>query len=134
MSFRITPGTNLHLSRKFWKYVFVGKSVRKYFSQISRKYIGEFSENSLHSWVRYITKRSLTGLARARLVFTGPWSFHTALASLGYMKDIGLVNPGTVLLPGNFIAKARLKTLCNKFSNRCCFLTMYQIFLIQISF
>ena len=33
----------------------------------------------------------LTGLARAIPGFTSPWPFHTAVASSGCMKDLGLV-------------------------------------------
>ena len=73
-----------------------GKFVKKYFS----KNIAGFLENFRHSKSRHIINCLLTRLALAAPGFTSPWSFHTALASLGCMKDLALVNPGMALTPG----------------------------------
>ena len=51
-------------------------------------------ENFCHSWSRHIQNCLLIGLARTVPRFKSRWSFHTALASLGCMKDLRLVNPG----------------------------------------
>ena len=59
--------------------------------------IVKFSEKSCHSWSRHIINCLAAGLARAIPKFTSPWSFHTALASSGCMKDLWLVNLAMVL-------------------------------------
>ena len=62
---------------------------------------------------------------------------------LGGILSRGILSGGFCpggFCPGGFCprtpsgTKVRLKTPCTKFSNRCCFSTIYQIFIIQISF
>ena len=69
--------------------------MKKSFLKNFRQNVDEFSENFRHSWSRYIINCLLTGLAGGVPGFTSLLSFHIALASLGCMKDLGFVNPGT---------------------------------------
>ena len=66
--------------------------MKKYFSKnFCDKYqriFGKFSSQL----VKAIINCLLTGLACTVPGFTGPWSFHTAHASAGCVKDLGLVN------------------------------------------